>query len=119
VTPLSRRNYNSSGLIIEDLAPQRNATIQVARSNGIDFIDLNAASTKYLDSIGKAKAVTYNRIPTDFTHLNAVGSVVFGDMVSWLMTTTTSYADDIKPFTKPNATIVGDIKNGVYVYPAS
>ncbi|PMD17793.1 carbohydrate esterase family 12 protein [Hyaloscypha hepaticicola] len=60
VTPLSRRNYNSSGLIIEDLAPQRNATIQVARSNGIDFIDLNAASTKYLNSIGKAKAVTYN-----------------------------------------------------------
>jgi hypothetical protein len=90
VTPLSRRKYNSSGLIVEDLAPQREATIQVARSKGIDFIDLNAASTKYLNSIGEAKAVTYNLAAADFTHLNDVGSMVFRDMVSWLLTTTTS-----------------------------
>jgi hypothetical protein len=63
--------------------------------------------------------VTYNLVAADFTHLNDVGSVVFGDMVSWLLTTTTSFADDVKSYTSPNATIVEDIENGVYIYPSS
>ena len=119
VTPLSRRNFNSSGLVIENLAPQRAATISVAEDIGIDYIDLNAASTKYLNSIGLANATTYNLIPTDFTHLNPTGSVVFGAMVSWLMTTTTKAARDIEPYTKPNCTVVEDIEKGVYIYPVS
>jgi lysophospholipase L1-like esterase len=119
VTPLSRRNFNSSSLVIEDLAPQRAATISVASSTGIDYIDLNAASTKYLDTIGKANATTYNLIPTDNTHLNPTGSVVFGAMVSWLMTTTTRSSWDIKQYTKPNSTIVDAIERGIYIYPVS
>jgi hypothetical protein len=89
VTPISRRNFNSSGRVVEDLADQRAATIAVAKSIGISYIDLNEASTKYLDAIGSANAATFNRIPTDFTHLNPAGSVVFGDMVSFLLTSTT------------------------------
>ncbi|KAF4630277.1 hypothetical protein G7Y89_g7868 [Cudoniella acicularis] len=80
VTSISRRNFNSSSLVIEDLAPQRAATIAVATSMNVSYIDLNEASTKYLDSIGSADAATYNRIPTDFTHLNPAGSVLFGAM---------------------------------------
>src|ERR1700712_2873101 len=89
VTPISRRNFNSSGLVIEDLADQRVATIAVAQSMGVDYIDLNEESTNYLDAIGSADAATYNRVPNDFTHLNPSGSVVFGDMVSLLLRTTT------------------------------
>ncbi|KAH8807647.1 SGNH hydrolase-type esterase domain-containing protein [Xylogone sp. PMI_703] len=117
VTPLSRRNFNSSGLVTEDLAPQRLATIAVAKSLHIDYIDLNEASTKYLDAIGEANSATYNRIPSDFTHLNPTGSVVFGDMVSWLLTSTTSVKAKLKPYTRPDETVVRDIERGVYVFP--
>ncbi|KAF8860535.1 SGNH hydrolase [Acephala macrosclerotiorum] len=118
VTPLSRRNFNSSGLVIEDLSQQRNATIAVANSINAAYIDLNEASIKYLDSIGAADAATYNRIPTDFTHLNPVGSVVFGDMVSWLITETTKYGEVVGVYTRPNRTVVEAIESGSYIYPS-
>ena len=119
MTPLSRRIFNSSGLVVEDLAPQREATIKVAKASGFDYIDLNAASVKYLNSIGSTKAANYNLATGDFTHLNDVGSVVFGDMVSLLLTTTTSFADEVMAYTKPSAAITEDIENGVYIYPSS
>ncbi|CZR65678.1 related to acetylesterase [Phialocephala subalpina] len=118
VTPLSRRNFNSSGLVIEDLSQQRSATIAVASSIKAAYIDLNEASIKYLDSIGATDAATYNRIPTDFTHLNPVGSVLFGDMVSWLITSTTKYGEVVGEYTSPNRTVVEAIKTGTYIYPS-
>jgi hypothetical protein len=102
VTPISRRNFNSSGLVIEDLDDQRVATIAVAQSIGVDYIDLNEASTNYLDAIGSADAATYNRVPNDFTHLNPSGSVVFGDMVSLLLRTTTKVGKVLSEYTCPN-----------------
>jgi hypothetical protein len=122
VTPLSRRNFNSSNVITQDLSDQRLATLSVAATLNISYIDLNLASTNYLNSIGKANSATYNRIPSDYTHLNPTGSIVFGDMVSWLMTNgegTKQYAKDIEAYTCPNQTVVGDIKEGVYVFPSS
>lgn len=118
VTPLSRRNFNSSGLVIEDLSQQRNATIAVAKFLEASYIDLNEASTRYLDSIGNTSSATYNRIPTDFTHLNPIGSVVFGDMVSWLMTTTTSLGGDIEKYLSPKKTAIEAIESGLYIYPS-
>lgn len=121
MTPLSRRTFNSSGVVTQDLEPQRLATIGVANALNISYIDLNLASTKYLNSIGKADAATYNRIPTDYTHLSPVGSILFGDMVSWLLTTgagTQRYAKDIAAYTCPNKTIVADIESGIYVFPS-
>lgn len=82
------------------------------------YIDLNGASVKYLNSIGPANAATYNRIPTDFTHLNPVGSVVFGGIVSWLMTATTKYGGSISEYTRPNKTVVEAIESGIYIYPS-
>ena len=119
VTPISRRNFNSSGLVTEDLADQRTATVAVAQSIGIDYIDLNEASTKYLDAIGSADAATYNRIPTDFTHLNPTGSVVFGDMVSFLLTTTTEAGKQLSQYTRPNHEVVAAIERGAYIFPSS
>lgn len=117
VTPISRRNFNSSGLVIEDLADQRAATIAVAKSIGVSYIDLNKASTKYLDAIGSANAATYNRIPTDFTHLNPTGSIVFGDMVSSLLTNTTKAGKYLSQFTRPDSRVVAAIDQGKYIFP--
>ncbi|OKL55515.1 hypothetical protein UA08_09201 [Talaromyces atroroseus] len=118
VTPLSRRNFNSSGLVIEDLAEQRNITITVAESLGVSYIDLNKASTMYLDAIGQNLSATYNRVSDDYTHLNAVGSVVFGTLVSWLLLTTTSLGGALEPYTIPSAAIIDAIENGTYIYPS-
>lgn len=118
VTPISRRNFNSSGLVVEDLADQRAATIAVAKSIGISYIDLNEASTKYLDAIGSANAATFNRIPTDFTHLNPAGSVVFGDMVSFLLTSTTKAGKYLSQYTRPDPKVVAAIEQGKYIFPS-
>lgn len=119
MTPLSRRNFNSSGLVIEDLAEQRNITIEVAESLGVDYIDLNEASTKYLDAIGQNDSATYNRIPTDYTHLNPNGSILFGNMVSWLLLTTTSLSKELCAYTVPSPEIVRAITSGTYIYPSA
>lgn len=119
VTPISRRTF-VSGLVVQDLAPQRNATISVALSLDISYIDLNLASTNYLNAIGAADAALYNRIPSDFTHLNAHGSELFGTMVSWLMTSsgTTKFGREIEEFSVAKQTIVEAIKEGVFTYPS-
>ncbi|KAJ5758496.1 SGNH hydrolase [Penicillium odoratum] len=120
VTPLSRRTFNSTtGLVIEDLATQRNITIAVAESIGVDYIDLNKASTQYLDAIGATDSATYNRVTTDYTHLNPTGSVLFGNMVSWLLLTTTSRGANLQDYTIPSPQIVHAIKTGAYIYPTA
>lgn len=119
-TPLSRRNFNSTtGRVIEDLADQRNTTIAVANSIGVDYIDLNEASVNYLNAIGPNASATYNLSPSDFTHLNPTGSIVFGDMLSWLLTTTTSVGMSLEAYTAPSPQVIHAIKNGKYVYPSA
>jgi hypothetical protein len=105
--------------VSEDLAEQRKITIEVAESLGVEYIDLNEASTKYLDAIGQNASQTYNRIPTDYTHLNPTGSVVFGDMVSWLLLTTTSLSNDLRKYTAPSPQVVKAIASGTYIYPST
>lgn len=39
----------------------------------------------YLDAIGPIDGVQYNRISTDYAHMNAAGGVVFGNMVAELI----------------------------------
>lgn len=90
VTPLSRRNYETSNVtgeptIILSLADQRAATIAAAKNSRAAYIDLNGASTRYLNRIGPDKAYMYNLNPEDRTHLNAEGSIVFGGMVAELI----------------------------------
>ncbi|ATZ50485.1 hypothetical protein BCIN_05g08330 [Botrytis cinerea B05.10] len=120
VTSLTRRSFNSSGLASESLAVQANATIAVAKSIGSLYIDLNRASTDYVDAIGATNAATYNLKPTDFTHLNTAGSVLFGNIVSGLIDVTvgSSFGFNIKTYTKPNATIAKDVASGTYIFPS-
>ncbi|KAL5379860.1 hypothetical protein DPSP01_008142 [Paraphaeosphaeria sporulosa] len=110
VTPLTRRNFQSDGKVLENLATQRNITIQVATSNNIKWIDLNIASENYVNAIGKTAASQYNLASNDWTHLNTWGGVVFARIVSDLLVE--KYPSNFQAYTKPNATLSALIKAG-------
>ncbi|KAK7708224.1 hypothetical protein SLS57_009121 [Botryosphaeria dothidea] len=114
VTPLSRRQYSSDGRINENLAEQRSATLAVAADEKALAIDLNRASTDYLNAIGEEDAYKYNLNADDRTHLNDAGSVVFGNMVSWLLDESAE-GDALSQWTEANAAYVQDFKDGVYI----
>jgi lysophospholipase L1-like esterase len=119
VTPLSRRNYDiSSGepLIIQDLANQTAATVTAAHNTGASFIDLNRASTQYLNAIGPTDAYTYNLITTDHTHLNVEGSIVFGGIVAELIQWDFP-ALHAHGFLRVNETLKEDVDRGIYCWP--
>ena len=96
----------------------RNATIIAAQAMKTDYIDLNRASTAYLDSVGQTDAWTYNLNPDDRTHLNVVGSVVFGNMVSWLIGGLVADGKMLGMYTMPDETMVKDFESGTYFYPS-
>ncbi|KAH7082656.1 SGNH hydrolase-type esterase domain-containing protein [Paraphoma chrysanthemicola] len=114
VTSLSRRRFSTStGKINENLADVTAATKAAASQSGAKIIDLNAASTAYLNAIGPDNSATYNLAPTDFTHLNAPGSRVFGTMVASLID---AAVPELKKYVVPVKAIADAIKNGVYYY---
>ena len=89
VTSLSRRNYKD-GKLVQDLAAYANAAKRVAHEEGVPVIDLNAASTKLLESMTQGAADHFDAEThpdaagkgPDRTHLNPTGSAVFGRMVA-------------------------------------
>jgi hypothetical protein len=122
VTPLSRREYNSSGLVKEDLLPERLAVLSVAASfptSSALVIDLNFASETYLNRIGRDNAMLYNSVPGDDTHLNAPGGLVFGNMVSGLLVRElrSAHGYDISGYTHPNPAIWEAIVKGQFIWP--
>jgi lysophospholipase L1-like esterase len=114
VTSLSRRQFDSKGKVKESLADVVAATKEAAKKSKAVMIDLNAASTKYLNAIGSEKAATYNLNPTDFTHLNAQGSVVFGNMVATLIK---EKIPSLNSYIKPVKEVEQAIKKGTYILP--
>lgn len=108
LTPLTRRNFNGSK-IIENLANERAATIEVAQNNKIRFIDLNLASKNYVNAIGKTASSKYNLEADDWTHLNAWGGVVFARIVSDLLV---EKFPELEQVTKKNETLSATIKAG-------
>jgi lysophospholipase L1-like esterase len=92
------------------LANERNATIAVAEALGTRFIDLNRASTDYVNAIGPNASWAYNYLPDDRTHLNEWGSVVFARMVSDLLV---EKYRDVAVWTRPNATLSAALREGV------
>ncbi|KAH7412255.1 SGNH hydrolase-type esterase domain-containing protein [Phaeosphaeria sp. MPI-PUGE-AT-0046c] len=116
VTSLSRRRFSSStGKVNENLADVTAAAKEAARRSGATLIDLNAASTRYLNAIGAEKAATYNLQPDDFTHLNKEGSVVFGNLVAMLVDKAVPELDD---YVKPVQEIAKALEGGKYYFPA-
>lgn len=110
LTPLTRRTF-SGGKVIENLANETAATISVAETNGLHWVDLNQASTKYVNQIGQAAADGYNLAQGDRTHVNAWGGVVFARIVSDLLVG--KYGGEFGGVTVGNETLSGLIAAGV------
>ncbi|KAK8110734.1 carbohydrate esterase family 12 protein [Apiospora kogelbergensis] len=87
LTPLTRRSFpaDSPHNATDSLHNERLHTIAAAEKSGTPYLDLNAASLKYVNSIGRDAAHAYDLKEGDLTHLNDWGSVVFGHMVADLL----------------------------------
>ena len=94
VTPLSRRTF-VDGKVKEDLNAYAAAARRVAAEEDVTCVDLNAMSTKLLDTMTQAQADEFDMVghpdakaenggaaKLDRTHLNAQGKAVFGRMVA-------------------------------------
>jgi lysophospholipase L1-like esterase len=114
VTSLSRRRFSTStGKINENLKDVVAATKEAAKKTGASIIDLNAASTQYLNAVGADNAATYNLKATDFTHLNSQGSVVFGNMVAMLID---EAVPELKEYVVPVGEIADALEKGEYYF---
>ncbi|KAF2235912.1 carbohydrate esterase family 12 protein [Viridothelium virens] len=117
VTSLSRRNYENTTdgpRIVENLADVTAAAINAAQQAGCTYINLNQASENYLNEIGPDDAYTYNLNPTDYTHLNDEGSIVFGNLVAVLMNQNVT---GVGEYVSPEEEIAEAISEGVYYFP--
>jgi lysophospholipase L1-like esterase len=93
VTPLSRRTF-VDGKVKEDLNDYAAAVRRVAAEEHVACVDLNALSTKLLDTMTQEQADAFDAVghadakaenqtaPLDRTHLNDKGKAVFGRMVA-------------------------------------
>lgn len=88
VTSLTRRNWNSDGLIQPSLQAYAEATIAVAQELEVPVLDLHGASIRQCESIG---ALAFRALEpmtlsgADHTHLNEEGSRVVGALVAELL----------------------------------
>jgi hypothetical protein len=109
VTPLTRRTF-SGGKVVENLANETAKTLEIAKAKSLHSIDLNKASTAYVNAIGSAEADKYNLASGDRTHLNERGGVVFSRIVSDLLVA--GYPSEFKDVTKPDVALSALIKAG-------
>ncbi|KAJ4362833.1 hypothetical protein N0V95_001207 [Ascochyta clinopodiicola] len=109
VTPLTRRTF-SGGKVVENLANETVAVIEVAEANSLHWINLNEASTKYVNAIGSAAADKYNLASGDRTHVNEWGGVVFARIVSDLLVG--KYPEEFESVTTKNETLSALIAAG-------
>ncbi|KAH7129189.1 SGNH hydrolase-type esterase domain-containing protein [Dactylonectria macrodidyma] len=84
ITSLTRRTFDGDE-VRQNLKDQRNQTILAAKAVGAKYLDLNLASTNYINAIGQENADYYNSREGDRTHLNPAGETVFGRMVADLL----------------------------------
>ncbi|KAI1497859.1 SGNH hydrolase-type esterase domain-containing protein [Biscogniauxia marginata] len=96
----------------DSLHNERLAAIAAAKATNSTVIDLNAASLKYVNAIGKAAAWEYNwgDDKKDTTHLNDYGTVVFGRIVADLVIREKPY---LSSWFTPNETLSYAIWNGL------
>ncbi|KAI0535173.1 SGNH hydrolase-type esterase domain-containing protein [Xylaria digitata] len=110
VTPLTRRNFASNNSATDSLHEERLATIAAAEASNTTYLDLNQASLAYVDAIGEDAAHVYNLNPSDNTHLNAWGSVVFGRLLADLLL---EKKPELGQWIRANETLSGLIQSGL------
>lgn len=97
--------------MVENLADHSAAAITAAKNVGIKYIQLNRASTDYINAVGQANADYYNLASGDRTHLNPAGEKVFGRLVADLLVKARS---DLKPYLKQNQALSNKIAAGQF-----
>lgn len=97
--------------MIENLAEWAAATIDAAESTGVHYLDLNRASTDYINAIGEENGAKYNLNGDDYTHLNPSGEKVFGRMTLDLLL---EAREDLAEYFEENEALSEKIANGEY-----
>ncbi|KAF6836642.1 GDSL-like Lipase/Acylhydrolase [Colletotrichum musicola] len=110
ITSLTRRVF-SGGTVIQNLENERLRAIAAAEAVGATYLDLNTASTNYVNAIGNANGKLYDLSAGDSTHLNTAGEVVFGRLVADLLLEKRS---DLAQYIRENKAISDKIKNGQF-----
>ncbi|KAF7557477.1 hypothetical protein G7Z17_g729 [Cylindrodendrum hubeiense] len=110
ITSLTRRTF-SGGAVVQNLEDWRQAAIAAAEENSIKFLDLNIASTDYINAIGSENATYYNLSAGDKTHLNVAGETVFGRMVADLLL---RKRPDLRHYIIPNRNLSAKIWAGEF-----
>ncbi|KAM0229974.1 hypothetical protein ACHAP5_011491 [Fusarium lateritium] len=110
ITSLTRRTFQN-GEVVQNLKDWAAETISAAGDVGADYLELNKASTDYVNSIGEADSQYYNLGPGDRTHLNPPGEIVFGRMVLDLLL---KKRDDFSQYFTSNEALSSKIKNGEF-----
>ncbi|KAH6977493.1 SGNH hydrolase-type esterase domain-containing protein [Ilyonectria sp. MPI-CAGE-AT-0026] len=110
ITSLTRRRF-SGGSVIQNLEEWRQAAIATAEENCIKWLDLNIASTNYVNAIGSENATYYDLSSGDKTHLNVAGETVFARMVADLLL---EKRPDLSPFIIPNKALSDKIWAGEF-----
>jgi hypothetical protein len=115
VTSLSRRRFsNTTGMVTQNLADVSAAAQVAAAQSGAKLIDLNGASTRYLNAIGAERASRFNLKEGDYTHLNSGGSVVFGNLVAVLMR---EVVPELRRWIRPDGEVVEKLREGEFYWP--
>ncbi|KAE8375700.1 SGNH hydrolase-type esterase domain-containing protein [Aspergillus bertholletiae] len=110
ITSLTRRNFDGDE-VRQDLKDWRDATIAAAQAVGIKYLDLNLASTNYVNAIGEENAIKYNLASNDRTHLNTAGEIVFGRMTLDLLL---EARKDLRQYFTSNKALSQKIARGEY-----
>ncbi|KAJ4167499.1 hypothetical protein NW754_011316 [Fusarium falciforme] len=110
ITSLTRRTFDGDH-VKQNLEEQRQQAIAAAKAVGAKWLDLNLASTNYINAIGEANASHYDSKKGDKTHLNAAGEKVFGRMVADLLGTKRG---DLRRYLAPNKALSGKIWAGEF-----
>lgn len=107
---MTRRSFNGDS-VDESLSDQRGKTIAAAKEIGVAYLDLNKASTDYVNAIGEDNAAKYDLSDGDKTHLNTAGEIVFGRMVADLLL---QERDDLEGYFEPNKALSDKIWGGEF-----
>jgi len=106
VTPLTRRYFAVDGRVHSDLGEYAEATRSVATEKNVPLIDLHSKSIELLDRLGPAISPALGPLKPDGTldktHLNDVGSALFGAlMAEEVRRVVPELAPHIRPATLP------------------
>ncbi|KAF7586538.1 hypothetical protein BBP40_008693 [Aspergillus hancockii] len=110
ITSLTRRTFDGDE-VVQNLKEWRGATIAAAKAVGVKYLDLNLASTNYVNAIGEENSHKYNLASNDNTHLNPAGEVVFGRLTLDLLL---GEREDLAGYFESNEALSEKIANGEY-----